>query len=213
MFSPEFPIEATKSDEKVTPMRLVRVWNGWGYGRTRGLEWLGLSPERPFIGVSGPSIPKIAKKASHKESFWGFAKSPRKHPKMSQKNAPKNWQTPRRLFLRLFCLCDFGPRDFCKRSLGLQGSGYRIAFVFFSGGERSFSIPIKHKRRKFAAFSTRKSRARKPRPWANGVVCKSGRTDLTGFCLFSPVGVRLAPLKTHDFEGFQPDFNRTLTRL
>ena len=46
---------------------------------------------------------------------------------------------------------------------------------------------------------------------ANGVVCKWGRTDLTGFYFFSSVWVRLIPLKTHDFKGLWPDFNRSLT--
>ena len=36
---------------------------------------------------------------------------------------------------------------------------------------------------------------------------------LTGFLLFGPVRVRLAPLKTHDIEGFLPDFNLILTGL
>ena len=35
----------------------------------------------------------------------------------------------------------------------------------------------------------------------------------TGFYLFSPVGVRLVPSKTHVFKGFRPDFNRILTRF
>ena len=34
---------------------------------------------------------------------------------------------------------------------------------------------------------------------------------LTGFYLFDPAGVRLAPLKTRDFKGFPPDFNRVLS--
>ena len=46
------------------------------------------------------------------------------------------------------------------------------------------------------------------RRWANGVARKWGWTDLTRFCFFSAVGVRLVPLKTHDFKGFRPDFNR-----
>ena len=36
---------------------------------------------------------------------------------------------------------------------------------------------------------------------------------LTGFYLFNPVRVCLAPLKTHDFRGFRPGFNRILTGL
>ena len=36
---------------------------------------------------------------------------------------------------------------------------------------------------------------------------------LTGFYIFSPVGVRLAPLKRRDFKEFRPDFSRILTRL
>ena len=51
----------------------------------------------------------------------------------------------------------------------------------------------------------------KARRWANGVVRKWGRTDLAKFCFFNPVGVRLESLKAHDFTGFRPDFNRTLT--
>ena len=47
---------------------------------------------------------------------------------------------------------------------------------------------------------------------ANGVVRKWGvdgfNRILTRFYFFSPVGVRLAPLKTHDFKSFPPDFNR-----
>ena len=43
---------------------------------------------------------------------------------------------------------------------------------------------------------------------ANGVVCKWGRTDLTGFYFFGPVRARLVPLRTHDFKGFRTDFNR-----
>ena len=49
---------------------------------------LKLRPERPFIAISGPSGPKIAKE-SQKESFWGSAKkSPeipenvKKYPKL-----------------------------------------------------------------------------------------------------------------------------------
>ena len=40
-----------------------------------------------------------------------------------------------------------------------------------------------------------------------------GRMQMTGFDLFSPVGVSLVPLKTHDFKGFRPNFNQSLTRL
>ena len=36
---------------------------------------------------------------------------------------------------------------------------------------------------------------------------------LTGLYFFSPVGVRLVLLKTHDFKGFGSDFNRILTGL
>ena len=36
---------------------------------------------------------------------------------------------------------------------------------------------------------------------------------LAGLYFFSPVRVRLVPLKTHDFKGFRPDFNRILTGL
>ena len=51
---------------------------------------------------------------------------------------------------------------------------------------------------------------------------KWGRTEmgsdgfnriLTGLYLFSPVGVRLVPLRTHDFKGFWLDFNRILAGL
>ena len=44
-----------------------------------------------------------------------------------------------------------------------------------------------------------------------GVVRKWGRTDLTGIYLLDPARVRPVPSETHDFKGFQPDFNRTLT--
>ena len=51
----------------------------------------------------------------------------------------------------------------------------------------------------------------------NSALGKWGRTDLTGFepdfILFSRVGVRPAPSKTHDFKGFRPDFNRILPEL
>ena len=47
--------------------------------------------------------------------------------------------------------------------------------------------------------------------YANGVGQFS--RILTGFYFFRPVGVRLVPLKTHDFKGFRPDFSRILTGL
>ena len=40
------------------------------------------------------------------------------------------------------------------------------------------------------------------RLWANGFVRKWGRTDLTGFYFFIPVGVRLVPLKHMISRGF-----------
>ena len=51
------------------------------------------------------------------------------------------------------------------------------------------------------------------RLWANGVVRKWGRTDLTGFYFFDPAGVRLVPLKTRDVKEFPPDFNRFFDRI
>ena len=54
------------------------------------------------------------------------------------------------------------------------------------------------------------------RLWANGVVRKWGRTDLTGFYLLGAVRVRLVPSgppKHMTFKGFQPDFSRILTGL
>ena len=47
-----------------------------------------------------------------------------------------------------------------------------------------------------------------------GVSCRrwtSAAGHFAGFCLFSPVGVHLVPLKMHDFKGFRPHFDWILT--
>ena len=51
------------------------------------------------------------------------------------------------------------------------------------------------------------------RRWEIGVVRRWGWADLTGFCIFRPVEVRLVPLQTHGFKGLRPDFNRILRNL
>ena len=52
--------------------------------------------------------------------------------------------------------------------------------------------------------------SQKHRCWASWGGRNWGRTDRTGvqpILLFSTVGVRLVPLKTHDLKGFRPDSN------
>ena len=85
--------------------------------------------------------------------------------------------------------------------LGASGCAARhIVFAaYFLLGSAAHSCPIT--RAKTASFCSIGA-------GQMGSHARWGRADLTGFYFFSTVWVHLVPLKTHDFEGVRPDFNR-----
>ena len=70
------------------PPALLGIWAFSVLQQAAVIPSLGLRPERPFTGVSGPSGPEIPKK-SQKEFLGCLQKSPRRYPKKSKNT--QNW--------------------------------------------------------------------------------------------------------------------------
>ena len=87
-------------------------------------QGVGLRPERPFAGVSGPSGPEIPKKVS-KRVFWGVCKEVPENTRKSRKIPDKvqiwvffRYFSTFLVFSGTFCR---PPRKICSRLFGISG--------------------------------------------------------------------------------------------
>ena len=169
---------------------------GRPFNPPRGVLWpkVGNGVENEFAGPSGPRVQKVNTRVEKESKNW----------KELTSLILSFWAgRPRNSFSTPFPT--LGPKGPRTPLGGLKG---RSLIWKAEKGEKDKSEIF----RKFS-WKSRKSLespigAGQVGSYANGV----GWIQ-PDFNRFSPVGVRLVPLKTHDFKGFCPDLNRILTGL